>query len=88
MQTHVYFHATRSGEALEAGFTLKRLDTRVRFHVRREGALDGEGSEALFALERLLMGVDADVAHQITGLLELLGAIRTSMPADTILFPD
>lgn len=88
MQTHVYFHASRSGEALEAGLTLKRLDTRVRFHVRREGALDGEGSEALFALERLLMGVDADVAHQIAGLLELLGAIRTAMPADAVLFPD
>lgn len=88
MQTHVYFHAPRSGEALEAGLTLKRLDARVRFHVRREGALDGKGSEALFALERLLVGVDADVAHQIAGLLELLGAIRTAMPADAVLLPD
>lgn len=84
----MHFHASRSGEALEAGLTLERLDASVRFHVRREGAFDCEGPEALFALERLLVGVDADVAHQIAGLLELLGAIRTAMPADAILLPD
>lgn len=84
----MYFHASRSGEALKTGLTLERLDTSVCFHVRCEGALHGERSEALFALERLLMGVDPDVAHQIAGLLELLGAIRTAVPADAILFPD
>lgn len=88
MQTHVYFHAARSGEALQTALTLEGLDARVRFHVRCEGALDGEGSEALFALERLLVGVDADVADEITGLLELLGAVRAAMPADAVLLPD
>lgn len=88
MQTHVYFHAARSGEALQTALALKRLDARVRFHVCCEGALDSKSSEALFALERLLVGVDADVANEIAGLLELLGAIWTAMPADPILLPD
>lgn len=84
----MYFHAPRSREALQTALTLKRLDSRVRFHVCCEGALDCKRSEALLALERLLMGVDADVADKITGLLELLGAIWAAMPADTILLPD
>lgn len=88
MQTHVYFHAARSGEALQTALTLKRLDTRVRFHVCCEGALDSKGSEALFTLERLLVGVDADVANKVAGLLELLGAIWAAMPANAILLPD
>lgn len=88
MQTHVHFHAARSGEAFQTALTLKRLDARVRFHVCRECALDGKGSEALFALERLLVGVDADVANKIAWLLELLGAIWAAVPADAILLPD
>lgn len=72
MQTHVYLHATRSGEALEAALTLKGLDTRVRFHVCCEGTLDSKSPEALFALERLLMSVDANVANKVAGFLELL----------------
>lgn len=88
MQTHVYFHAPRSGEALQTALTLERFDTRVRFHVCCEGALHSKSSEALFALERLLVGVDADVPHQIAGLLELLGAIWAPMPADAILLSD
>lgn len=88
MQTHVYFHAARSGEAFQTALALKRLNACVRFHVCCEGALDSKSSEALFALERLLVGVDADVANKIAGLLELLGAIWTAMPADAILFPD
>ena len=88
MQTHVYFHAARSGEALQTALTLKGLDTRVRFHVCCEGTLDSKSSEALFALERLLVGVDADVANEIAGLLELFGAVWTAMPANTILLSD
>ncbi len=88
MQTHVYFHAARSGEALQTALTLKGLDTRVRFHVCCEGALDGKSSEALFALERLLVRVDADVANEIAGLLELLGAVRAAVPANAVLLPD
>lgn len=88
MQTHVYLHAARSGEALQTALTLKGLDTRVRFHMCCEGTLDSKSSEALFALERLLVGVDADVANKITGLLELLGAVWAAVPANTILLPD
>lgn len=88
MKSHVYFHAARGGEALQTALTLERLDTRVCFHVCCEGALNSKSSEALFALKRLLMGVDADVANKITGLLELLGAIRTAMPANAIFLPD
>lgn len=88
MQTHVYFHAARSGEALQTALTLKGLDTRVRFHVCCEGALDSKSSEALFALERLLVSVDADVADEVAGFLELLGAVWAAMPADAVLLPD
>ena len=88
MQPHVYLHAARSGEALQTALTLEGLDTRVRFHMCREGALDGKSSEALFAFERLLVGVDADVANKVTGFLELLGAVWADMPAYTVLFPD
>lgn len=84
----MYFHAARSGEALQTALTLKGLDTRVRFHVCCEGALDSKSSEALFALERLLMSVDADVADEVTGFLELLGAVWAAMPADAVLLPD
>lgn len=84
----MYFHAARSGEALQTALTFKRLDTRVRFHVRCEGALDSKGSEALLALERLLVRVDADVADEIAGLLELLGAVGTAVPANAVLFPN
>ena len=88
MQTHVYLHAARSGKALEAALTLKGLDARVRFHVCCEGTLDSERSEALFALERLLVSVDADVADKVAGLLELLGAVWAAVPADAVLLPD
>lgn len=88
MQPHVYLHAARSGEALETTLALKGLDTRVCFHVCCEGTLDGKSPEALFALERLLVCVDADVADKIAGLLELLGAVWAAMPANAILLSD
>lgn len=88
MQPHVHFHAARCGEALQTALALEGLDARVCFHVCRERALHGEGSKALLALERLLVGVDADVAHQVAGLFEFLGAVRAAMPADAIFLPD
>lgn len=88
MQPHVHFHAARGGEALQTALTLKGLDTRVRLHMCCEGALDSKSSEALFALERLLVGVDAYVPNKVTGLLKLLGAVGASMPANAILLPD
>lgn len=88
MQPHVHFHAARCGEALQTALALKGLDARVCFHVCCERALHGESSKALLALERLLVGVDADVAHKVTGLLEFLGAIWTAVPADAVLLPD
>lgn len=88
MQPHVYFHAARSGKALQTALTLEGLDTRVSFHMCREGTLDSESSEALFALERLLVRVDADVTNKVAGFLELLGAVRAAVPAHTILLPN
>lgn len=88
MQPHVYFHAARSGKALQTALTLKGLDTRVSFHMCSEGTLDSKSSEALFALERLLMRVNADVANKVAGFLELLGAVWAAMPTNTILLPD
>lgn len=88
MQSHVYLHAARSGEALQTALTLKGLDTRVRFHMCSEGTLDSKSSEALFALERLLVGVDTNVANKVAWFLELLGAVWAAMPPNTILFPD
>lgn len=88
VQPHVHFHAAWGGEALQAALTLEGLDARVCLHVRCEGALHCESSEALLALERLLVGVDANVADEVAGLLELLGAVGAAMPANTVLFPD
>lgn len=88
MQSHVDLHAARGGETLQAALTLEGLDARVSFHVCCEGTLDSKSSEALFALERLLVGVDADVANEVAGLLELLGAVRTAVPANTVLLSD
>lgn len=88
MQPHVHFHAARGGEALQTALTLEGLDTRVRLHMCCEGALDSKSSEALFALERLLVGVDAYVPNKVTGLLKLLGAVGASVPANAILLPD
>lgn len=88
VQPHVDLHAAWSGEAFQAALTLKGLDARVRLHVRSESALHRKSSETLFALEGFLVGVDANVAHKVAGLLELFGAVRAAMPADTVLFPD
>lgn len=88
MQTNVHFEAPRRGEALQAVLALERLDARVRFDVSGEGALHGEGPEALGTLEGLLMGVNADVAHQVARLPELLGAVGTHVPPHAILLAD
>lgn len=88
MQPHVYLHAARGREALQAALALKGLDTSVRFHVCGEGALHCKSSEALFALERLFVGVDANVANKVTRFLELFAAVWTAMPANTIFLPD
>lgn len=88
MEPHVHLHAARCGEALQTALTLKRLDSRMSFHMCCEGTLDSKSSEALFALERLLVRVDADVANKVAGLLELLGAVWAAMPANAIFLPD
>ena len=48
-------------------------------------ALHGKGPETLWTLEGLLVGVDADVAHKVTGLPELLCAVGTHMPPYPVL---
>ena len=47
-------------------------------------ALHCKCPETLVALVGLLMGVDTNVSHQVTGLLELFGAVGALMPADPI----
>lgn len=56
----------------------------MRFNVSSQGALHGKGPETLWTLEGLLVGVDADVAHQVTGLPELLRAVGTHVPPHPI----
>lgn len=84
----MHFEAPGCGEALQAVLALEGLDARVRLDVRSEGALHRKGPEALRALERLLMRVNADVAHEVTGLPELLGAVGTHVPPDPVLLAD
>lgn len=88
MQPHVNFHASRRGETLQTALTLEGLNTSVCFHMCRESTLHSKRSETLFTLERLLVGVDADVADKVTWFFELFGAVRAAMPANTVLFPD
>lgn len=57
----------------------------MSFNVSSQCALHSEGPETLWTLEGLFMGVDADVAHQVTGLPELLRAVGTHMPPYPIL---
>lgn len=88
VQPHVHFHAAWSGEALQTALTLEGLDACVCLHVRCEGTLHCESSETLFAFEGFLVGVNANVADEVAGLLELFGAVRAAVPAHTVLFPD
>lgn len=88
VQADVHFEAAGGGEALHAVLALERLDARVRFDVGGQSALHGKGPEALRTLEGLLVGVNADVAHQVAGLPELLGAVGTHVPANAILLAD
>lgn len=81
----MHLEAPRGGEALHAVLALEGLDARVCLDVGGQRALHGEGPEALGALEGLLVGVDADVAHQIAGLAELLGTAGAHVPAHAIL---
>lgn len=88
VQADVHFEAPRGGEALHAVLALERLDARVGLDVGGQRALHGKGAETLRALEGLLVGVNADVAHQVARLPELLGAVGTHMPPDTVLLAD
>lgn len=88
MQAHVDLHAPRRGKALHAELALKSFNASVCLHVSCEGALDCEGTEALLALEWLLMCVDADVTHQVTGLLKFFGTVRTHVPPDAVFLSD
>lgn len=88
VQTLMNFHAPRRGEAFHAELTRKSFDASVDLHMCRKGALDRKCAEALLALVGLLVSVNADMTHQITGFLELFGAVWTAMPSHTILLPD
>ena len=88
VQANVHLEAPRGGEALHAVLALEGLDARVRLDVGGQRALHSEGPEALGALEGFLMGVDADMAHQVAGLAELLGAVGAHVPAHAILLAD
>lgn len=84
----MHLHAARSGEALEAALALEGLDAGVRFHVCGECALHRKGSVALFTLERLLMGVDANMPDKVARFFELFGTVWTAVPANTIFLAD
>lgn len=88
VQPHMHLHAAGGGEALPAVCTLEGFDARVCFGVCGECAFHSERSETLCALVRLLVRVYADVAHQVTRLLELLAAVWATMPAHSTHLPD
>lgn len=81
-------HAPRRGETLHAVRTLEGFNAGVDLHVGGQGALDRKGTEALLALVGFLVSVNADVPHQIAGLLELFGAVGAAVPPHPILLPD
>lgn len=76
--------ASLSGEQLVTGGALVVLNPRVGLDVGGQRAFHCEGSETLGALVRLLMGVDANVSHEITGLFKLFTAVGTLMPPNSI----
>lgn len=84
----MHFQAPRGGKTLHAVLALEGLDARVRFDVGGQSALYRKGPETLWALEGLLMGVNADVTNQVTGLPEPLGAVGAHVPSDAILLAD
>lgn len=57
----------------------------MSFDVSSQRALHSKGPETLWTLEGLLVGVDADVAHKVTGLPELLCAVGTHVPPYPVL---
>ena len=84
MQPQMHPQTALRGKQLLADVALEVLDPRVRADVRGQRALHRERTEALRALVGLLVGVDADVAHQVRRLLELLGAVGALVPPDAI----
>lgn len=76
--------ASLSGEQLVTGGALVVLDPRVGLDVGGQRAFHREGSETLGTFVRLLVGVDANVSHKITGLLKLFTAVGTLMPPNSI----
>ena len=84
MKSQVHLQAPLRGEELVALLAFVVLHTRVGFDVRRQRGLDSKGAEALRAFVGFLVRVDADVPHEVTGLLELLAAVRALMPPHPI----
>jgi hypothetical protein len=60
----------------------------VGFDVSCQSALHSKGPKTLRTLEGFLVRVDADVTHKVTGLPELLGAVRTHVPPHPVLLTD
>ena len=84
MQANVHFETAVRGEELVALVALVILDAAVSLEVGGERAFNGERAEALRTLVGLLVGVYADVAHQVTGFLELLRAVRALVPSHAV----
>ena len=83
----MHLETALGGEHLVAHLTLELLQPHVCLHMGRQRALDREGAVALGALVRLLVGVDADVADEVTRLLELLRAVGALVPPDAVDLP-
>ena len=56
----------------------------MRLDVRAQRRVDAESLEAMRTLERLLVRVHAHVAHKVTRLLELLGAVEALVPPHAV----
>lgn len=60
----------------------------MSFDVGSQCALHSKSPETLWTLEGLLVGVNADVSHKVTGLPEFLCAVGTHMPPYPVLLTD
>ena len=68
-------------EELVTNITFKMLDAGMCTDVSCESALHSKRSETLVTFIRLLVGVDAYMAHEVTWFLELFGTVCTLVPS-------
>ena len=84
MKADVYSEASLGREEFIAWVTFVLFGEEVDPLMGRQRALDRERSEAVGALERLLMRVNPYVTDEVARLLELLRTIKALMPSHPV----